>query len=189
MGQAGAPSARCRLYLAAPAALPANFAQTLNAVFAANDIACLRVAAEPASGPLIALAQAKGCAALLDGRPELVARLGADGVHLGDPAAYEPARRLLGPDFTIGVHCDSSRHLAMEAGEGGADYVAFAPDLDLVAWWAELMVVPVVAELGEDLGQAKDFIAAGADFICPGEALWRGQDPAGQLRRLALFMV
>ena len=51
------------------------------------------------------------------------------------------------------------------------------------------MVVPAVAELGEDLDQAKDFIAAGADFICPGEALWRSQDPAGQLRRLATLMV
>ena len=126
---------------------------------------------------------------LLDGRPDLVAALGADGVHLKDLADYEDARRLLGTAASIGVFCEGSRHLAMEASEAGADYVAFAPDLDLVAWWAELMVVPVVVELGDDLDRAADFIAAAADFICPGEALWR--DPGGALatvRRLAGLM-
>ena len=65
----------------------------------------------------------------------------------------------------------------MEAGEAGADYVSLAADLELVRWWAEIMVVPVVVELGEELDQAADFIAAGAEFIALGEALWH--DPAG----------
>jgi len=185
MAEAGAPAARCRLYLAAPAALPADFAQTLAAVLAVGDVACLRLTPGPDIRPLIAMAQARGSAVLLDGRPDLVASLGADGVHLGDPAAYDPARHLLGSAASIGVYCDSSRHLAMEASEAGADYVAFAPDLELVAWWAELMVVPVVAELGDDLDRAGDFIAAGADFICLGEALWRNRDAAATVKRLA----
>ena len=77
----------------------------------------------------------------------------------------------------------------MEASEAGADYVAFAPDLDLVTWWAELMVVPVVAELGNDLERTADYIAAGADFICPGEALWHDREgAAAAVRRLAGLM-
>ncbi len=76
----------------------------------------------------------------------------------------------------------------MEVAEAGADYVAFGPDLDVVAWWAEIMVVPVVVELGDDLGRARDFIAAGADFICPGEAFWREGDPADLARRLNALM-
>ncbi len=188
MAEAGAPAARCRLYLAAPTALPADFAASLAAVLKAGDVACLRLAPGPDIRPLVALAQAQACAVLLAGRPDLVGDMGADGVHLGDPADYENARRLLGATASIGVFCDASRHLAMEASEAGADYVAFASDLDLVAWWAELMVVPVVVELGDNLERAADFIAAGADFICPGEALWH--DPEGaaaavrRLRRL-----
>jgi thiamine-phosphate pyrophosphorylase len=185
MAEAGAPAARCRLYLSAPTVLPADFARTLAAVLAAGDVACLRLAPGPDIRALIAMAQASGSAVLLDGRPDLVANLGADGVHLGDPADYEAARRLLGSAANIGVHCDSSRHLAMEASEAGADYVAFAPDLELVAWWAELMVVPVVAELGDDPDLASEFIAAGADFICPAEALWRDGEAVAQVRRLA----
>ena len=188
MPEAGAPAARCRLYLAAPAVLPADFVTTLGVVLAAGDIACPRLTPGPDAQRLVALAQARGCAVLLDGRPDLVASLGADGVHLNDPAAYEAARDLLGPERSIGVYCDSSRHQAMEGSEAGADYIAFAPDLGLVAWWAELMVVPVVVELGDDLDRAADFIAAGANFICPGEKLWRDREAAATVRRLAGLM-
>ena len=76
----------------------------------------------------------------------------------------------------------------MEAGEAGADYVAFAADLELVRWWAELMLVPVVAELDSpDL--AAEFAAAGAEFIALGEALWH--DPAGAaaaVRNLSMLL-
>jgi thiamine-phosphate pyrophosphorylase len=189
MAEAGAPAARCRLYLSVPAVLPAEFALTLAAVLAAGDIACLRLAPAPDIRPLIAAAQARGCAVLLDGRPDLVAGLGADGVHLSDQAAYDEARRLLGAAASIGVYCDSSRHLAMEASEAGADYVAFSADLDLVGWWAELMVVPAVVELGDNLDRAAHFIAAGADFICPGQALWRDREgAAAAVRGLAGLM-
>jgi len=188
MTEAGAPAARCRLYLSAPAAPPANFSQTLAAVLVAGNVACLRLAPHPDIHSLVAMAQAGGSAVLLDGRPDLVASLGADGVHLSDPSAYDRARRLLGSEASIGVHCNSSRHLAMLASEAGADYVAFSSDLELVGWWAELMVVPVVAELGDDLDRAAEFIAAGADFICPGEALWRGEQAVKQVRRLAGLM-
>jgi thiamine-phosphate pyrophosphorylase len=189
MAEAGAPAARCRLYLCAPAILPADFARQLPAVLAAGDVACLRLVPGPDLAPLIAIAQSRGCAVLLEGRPELVAGLAADGVHLRDPADYRAARALLGPQASIGVSCDSSRHLAMEASEAGADYVAFAPDLDLVAWWAELMVVPMVVELGEDLDRAAAFIAAGADFICPGEGLWHDAPAAlAAVEQLARLM-
>jgi thiamine-phosphate pyrophosphorylase len=189
MAEAGAPAARCRLYLSAPAALPTDFATTLAAVLAVGEVACLRLSPGPDIRPLVDLAQAHACAVVLDGRPDLVGDLSADGVHLGNPADYENARRLLGTAASIGVFCDSSRHLAMEASEAGADYVAFAPDLDLVTWWAELMVVPVVVELGNDLDRAADYIAASADFICLGEALWHDREgAAAAVRRLARLM-
>ena len=167
----GAP-ARCQLYLAAPAILPADFAAPLTAALDTTSIACLRLPAQARLGALVDLAQSRGVAVVLEGEPELARRLGADGVHLADGAGYAAARRTLGDQAIVGVHCGTSRHAAMEAGDAGADYVAFDPDLELVAWWAELMVVPLVAEIGDDLDRAAAFAAAGAEFICLGPAIW-----------------
>ena len=168
--------ARCQLYLVAPAELPPDFAETLGGVLEAAEIACLRLPPRPGMAHMVRLAQGRGTAVVIEGDPELAAALGADGVHLPDMKAYGAARGRLGHDAIIGVSCDRSRHDAMEAGEAGADYIAFAADLELVRWWAELMLVPLVAEL-ESLDQAAEFAAAGAEFIGLGEALWH--DPAG----------
>jgi thiamine-phosphate pyrophosphorylase len=169
--------ARCQLYLAAPAVLPAGFGATLAGVLDAVEVACLRLPPAADIGELVHLAQQRGTAVVIAGEIELAARLGADGVHLADLNNYATARSRLGADAILGVACDDSRHAAMEAGEAGADYVSLAPDLELVHWWAEMMLVPVVVELGEGLDQAADFIAAGAEFIALSEALW--DDPAG----------
>ena len=183
-----AAPAGCQLYLAAPAELPPDFAATLSAVLEAAEIACLRLPPRPGIGDLVRLAQGRGTAVVIEGDSDLAAVLGADGVHLADLKTYGAARDRLGHDAIIGVSCDRSRHDAMEAGEAGADYVAFAADLELVRWWAELMLVPVVAEL-ESLGQAAEFAATGAEFIALGRALWN--DPAGAsvaMRSLLTFL-
>jgi thiamine-phosphate pyrophosphorylase len=172
----GAPAARCRLYLAGPDPLPANFAGLLDIALATGDIACLRLSSHPDIGPLIAKAQSQGCAVLLDDGAGDVARFGADGVHLWQPEDYERARQTLGPTASIGVFCGNSRHAAMEAGEAGADYISLEGDLDLVRWWAEVMVVPVVVELARDLSRAGDFIAAGADFLCLDGGIWQSEE-------------
>ena len=144
-----AEPARCQLYLAAPAVLPAGFAATLAAVLDAVEVACLRLPPAADIEELVRLAQKRGTAVVIAGDIELAARLGADGVHLPDLTTYGAARSRLGADAILGVACGDSRHLAMEAGEEGADYVSLAADLELVRWWAEIMVVPVVVELGE----------------------------------------
>jgi thiamine-phosphate pyrophosphorylase len=175
MAEAGAPAARCRLYLVAPDPLPANFAELLEIALAAGDIACFRLAPSPDIAPLVARAQAKGCAVLLSDSAGEVARFGADGLHLSEVKNYKRARDLL-PAASIGVFCGISRHEAMEAAEAGADYISFTADLALVTWWAEVMVVPVVVELGGDVSWASDFIAAGADFLGLGEGIWQSEE-------------
>jgi len=182
-----AASSLCQIYLAAPRELPPDFADTLAAVIDAAPIACLRLPALPEVAALVNLAQQRNVAVLLDGNPELARRLGADGVHLADGQDYRDARQQLGADAIVGVACGRSRHAAMEAGEAGADYVAFEPDLELVAWWAETMVVPVVAELGEELNRAAEFAAAGPEFIGVGTPLWLAADgaPAAAIRLAA----
>ena len=122
----------------------------------------------------------------------LAKRLGADGVHLGQSDGdIREARALLGPGAQIGRTCHDSRHLAMEAGEAGADYVAFGafyetttkpsnyrPDPSILSWWSTLFEIPCVAIGGITPGNAAPLVTAGADFIAVCQAVWGKDDPA-----------
>lgn len=143
------------------------------------------------------IAHARDVAFILNDRPDLAAELGCDGVHVGqEDTPYEEARRRLGPDAIVGVTCKASRHLAMEAGEAGADYVAFGAfypsgtkeittpaDPDILRWWSELMTVPCVAIGGITAENCRPLVEAGADFLCIAGGVWRHPDgPAGGVR-------
>jgi thiamine-phosphate pyrophosphorylase len=135
------------------------------------------------------IVQAKGAAFILNDRPDLAAELGCDGVHVGqEDASYPEARKLL-PKGIVGVTCHDSRHLAMEAGEAGADYVAFgaffptqtkepksSADIELLRWWSETMVVPCVAIGGITVANAPSLIEAGADFLAVSGGVWEHPD-------------
>jgi len=122
----------------------------------------------------------------------LAKRLGADGVHLGQSDGdIREARALLGPEAQIGKTCHDSRHFAMEAGEAGADYVAFGafyetttkpshyrPQPAILSWWSALFEIPCVAIGGITPDNAKPLVAAGADFLAVCQAVWGKDDPA-----------
>lgn len=143
-------------------------------------------------------AQRRGIAVLLNDRPDLAFETGCDGVHVGqDDASLAQARKHL-PDGIIGVTCHDSRHLAMEAGEGGADYVAFGAffptatkdakfhaDLDLLSWWSELFTVPSVAIGGITVDNCLPLIQAGADFLAVSAGVW--DHPQGPQAAVAQF--
>ncbi|HBA42398.1 MAG TPA: thiamine phosphate synthase, partial [Alphaproteobacteria bacterium] len=126
---------RCRLYLITPPSFaPDSFADDLADALAGGDVACLQLrlkdcsddAVRAAATRLMPLAHARDVAFLINDRPDLAHELGADGVHIGQQdMAYADARRIVGRDAIVGVSCHNSHHLAMEAGEAGADYVAF----------------------------------------------------------------
>jgi thiamine-phosphate pyrophosphorylase len=130
---------------------------------------------------------------------KLAKRLGADGVHLGQSDGdVQEARALLGPSAQIGKTCHDSRHLAMEAGEAGADYVAFGafyptttkpsdyrPDRSILTWWSTLFEIPCVAIGGINPGNAEPLVAAGADFLAVCQAVWGRDDPAAAVRAFA----
>src|SRR5436190_779821 len=138
-------------------------------------------AAAAALGPVC---RAHGVALILNDRPDLAAELDCDGVYIGqDDAPYTEARRLVGMDRIVGVTCHDSRHLALEAAEAGADYVAFgaffptatkaAPtraEPELLSIWQETMLIPCVAIGGITAANARGLAAAGADFlaVCSG---------------------
>lgn len=158
---------------------PGDFAEWLAAVAAAGiDVACLRLPAPPPGFPLdrarvlVRGAQALGIAVLLEDKLELALELGADGLHVFDPAApLGELRRALGPERSLGAACGVSRHLAIEAAEREVDYVSFAgPDdvlFEIVGWWADMMTPPVVAEGVRDPVEAAALAEAGADFVAP----------------------
>ncbi len=191
----------CQLYLITPPDFePAAFAPVLDAALAAGPVAALQIRLKPADDEkvraavkaLLPVCHARNVAVILNDRPDLAAALGCDGVHVGqDDASYAEARRLLGPDRTVGVTCHDSRHLAMEAAEAGADYVAFGAffptatkeaktraDVELIAWWSELMTVPCVAIGGITVENCQPLIAAGADFLAVSGGVWNHEQGA-----------
>ncbi|MEM6852037.1 MAG: thiamine phosphate synthase [Pseudomonadota bacterium] len=199
---------RARLYLLTPPEIPDldGFAHALEEALGGGDVACLQLRLKSADGVsasdaailaasarLGPIAQNAGAAFLLNDRPDLAAAAAADGVHIGQSdTPYDEARESLGADAIIGVTCHASRHLAMEAGEAGADYVAFgaffptdtkltehtaAPDL--LSWWSEIFTVPCVAIGGVTPGNCGALVAAGADFIAASSAVWGHADGPG----------
>ena len=190
---------RCRLYFQFPAQASATLEAQLAQALATTDAACVLLCSDGApidenhAGRLIDLVQAGGLACLVDNDADLAERLGADGLHLdANPATYAAARKLLGESANIGALCGLGRHDAMQMAELGADYVAFGPKAesiidaidqyaDLIAWWAEIFVVPCVAWNVDTAEQAAKFAALGADFVAPSARIWHGDDA---LRRI-----
>jgi len=194
------PAPTPRLYLLTPqvgepAALSRELAGLGEAMRSADVAAVLLRLHDTDERSLINLAkriappvQEAGAALILDGRPGIVARAGADGAHLAGTQALEAALPRLKPNFVAGAGGLRSRHDAMVAGEAGADYVMFGePDesgerpgfaavIERVAWWAEVFEIPCVGYAGrlDDIGA---LAAAGADFVAVGAALF--DDPRG----------
>ena len=197
----------CRLYLITPASIPdlEAFAAELEAALAAGDCAALQIRLKAASDEEIRAAVARlkpicqvhDVALILNDRPDLARATGCDGVHVGqEDASLAEARRIMGEGAMIGVTCHDSRHLAMEAAEGGADYVAFGAffptqtkdvahhaEPDILTIWQETMEVPCVAIGGVTVENAGAIAAAGADFVAVSAGVWRHPDgPAAAVR-------
>lgn len=151
------------------------------------------------AAPLQAICAAHDVAFIVNDSVALAKRIKADGVHLGqDDGSPRDAREELGREAQIGVTCHASRHMAMEAGEAGADYVAFGaffpsstkdivkdrgpdaerPDLELLQWWTTVFEIPCVAIGGITPENCKPLIEAGADFLAVSHAVWGGDEVA-----------
>ncbi|HLZ68194.1 MAG TPA: thiamine phosphate synthase [Aliidongia sp.] len=199
---ARAEPASCRLYLVTPERLePAAFADQLAAALDGGDVASVQLrlknvdddAIKRACEVLLPISTSRDVAFLLNDRPDLAAACGCDGVHVGQgDTPYAEARKKVGPDRIVGVTCHDSRHLAMEAAEAGADYVAFGafyptqtkpsnyrPQPELLQWWSEFMTVPSVAIGGITPANCAPLVKAGADFIAVVSAVWQHPDGPG----------
>ncbi|MCA3420506.1 MAG: thiamine phosphate synthase [Roseomonas sp.] len=192
----------CRLYLITPQRLdPLGFRDSLAAALDAGDIACLQLRLKDASEDQIAratdilmpIAAARDVAFLLNDNAALAAKLGCDGAHLGQADGNHAEARLLLAGRILGITCHASRHLAMEAGELGADYVAFGAFFptetketihraspDILAWWHEMFEIPSVAIGGITAANCAPLVQAGADFLAVVGAVWNHPEGPAQ---------
>ncbi|MNS92254.1 Thiamine-phosphate synthase [compost metagenome] len=201
------PRPPCQLYLITPPAIDdlEVFAGLLEQALSAGEVAALQIRLKEASDDqikaavarLAPIAQAHGVAVILNDRPDLAKATGCDGVHVGqEDTPVAEARRIMGPDAMIGATCHDSRHLAMEAAEAGADYVAFGaffptdtkatthrPELIELTIWQETMETPCVAIGGISIENAAQVASAGADFVAVSAGVWKHADgPAAAVR-------
>jgi len=202
-GQAG-----CRVYLITPERFdPAPFAGLLAAALDAGDVAAVQLRLKDVDDDtwrrtidvLRPVCQSRNVAFLLNDRADLVVPTGCDGAHVGqDDMPAKEARRLMGPDLTLGVTCKGSRDLAMRAGEDGADYAAFGAffpsttktvtnqvDPEILRWWSDLMELPCCAIGGITAENCGPLVRAGADFLAVVGCVWNHSDgPAAGVKAL-----
>jgi len=194
-----------QLYLITPAKIDAGFAAVLEAALDAGDVAALQLRLKDHTAEdirqlapeLIRIAQRRGVAVIMNDSVKLANELGCDGLHIGQSdGSVKEARASLGKTGMLGVTCHDSRHLAMQAGEQGADYVAFGAffptttkdtlhvaDIDLISWWVELFELPCVAIGGITTDNCTPLIEAGADFLAVSSGIWNHEDgPAAAVK-------
>jgi thiamine-phosphate pyrophosphorylase len=196
----------CQLYLISPLDVSGTFPERLVRALDATPVAAFQFrvkgmddhAAARLAAPLQEICAARDVTFIVNDSISLAKRLGADGVHLGQSdGSVAEARDELGRDAQIGVTCHASRHLGIDAGEAGADYVAFGAffpsttkttehraELELLEWWQEIMEIPCVAIGGITPDNCAPLVKAGADFLAVSAAVWNG-DEAQALRDFA----
>jgi thiamine-phosphate pyrophosphorylase len=201
----------CQLYLISPLDVGGDFPDRLRAALEGGGVAAFQFrvkdldqhAAARLAAPLQAICAEHDCAFIVNDSIALAKRLGADGVHLGqgdgDP---REARDVLGRDAQIGVTCHNSRHLALEAGEAGADYVAFGAfypsetkqakyqaEPEILSWWSSMVELPCVAIGGITTANAAPLVAAGADFLAVSGGVWNhAEGPQSAVREFLAIM-
>jgi thiamine-phosphate pyrophosphorylase len=193
-------TAPAKLYLISPQDVGGSFPDRLKAALEPGIATAFQIRVKDVeehelarlAEPLQRICADADVAFIVNDSMKLAKRLGADGVHLGQSDGdIREARALLGPNAQIGRTCHDSRHLAMQAGEDGADYVAFGafyetttkpsnyrPTPPILSWWATLFEIPCVAIGGITPDNAKPLVDAGADFIAVCQAVWGKDDPA-----------
>lgn len=195
----------CQLYLISPLDVGGDFPAQLTAALGAGPVAAFQFRvkdeeqheAARLAEPLQAICAEYDVAFIVNDDMQLAKRLGADGIHLGqEDGDPREARRLLGADIQIGVTCHNSRHFAMEAGEAGADYVAFGAffatttkvvehhaEPEILEWWQGMFELPCVAIGGITPANGRALVDAGADFLAVSSAVWaHSEGPAAAVR-------
>lgn len=123
---------------------------------------------------------------LINDRPDLAKKAGANGVHLGQSDVSPVlARKMLGEKSLIGVSCHNSINLACNAVNLGANYVAFGAffksiskntefvaETSILEWWKTISHVPSIAIGGINIKNFRELLMKGADHIAVISSIW-----------------
>ena len=203
-----ANTSNCKLYLITPPKFdPKPFLERVKGVFDAGPVACMQLrlknveddSIKMAAEMLLPVCHSYETPLIMNDRPDLAIITGCDGVHIGqEDTDYETTRITVGQDRIIGVTCKNSRHLAIEAVENGAEYVAFGAffktntkevttpaELETVRWWNEMTTVPSVVIGGITIENCQPLISAGADFLAIVGGVW--DHPEGEAAAIKAF--
>jgi len=187
------------LYLLTPPKIDlAVFPDRLKSVLDTGAIDCLQLRLKDVSDDeirkaidaILPLCADRDIPLILNDRPDIAKKSGADGVHVGEEdASYDEARAIMGEEHIVGVSCYDSRHRAMELGEKGADYVAFGAFYptqtkeaktsvtpEIIEIWTTFTTVPCVAIGGITADNLGPIVEAGADFIAVTGGVWNHPD-------------
>jgi thiamine-phosphate pyrophosphorylase len=166
-----------RFFLVAPTDIPgATLKACAEAATGAGDCASILVP-ETITAEGVAGLQSLGLAVIIrDCEPRQVHHLKADGIHISRSAPVKNLRTMFKSE-TIGVFAATSRHIAMEAAEAGADYIAFAQKSQkhgepLIQWWHDLAELPSVAFDPVTLDDLATLLPQKPDFIRPSDSMW-----------------
>ena len=127
---------------------------------------------------------------ILNDREDLALQIGADGVHLGsDDCNVLKARKMVPENFIIGASCYDSKHLAAQAAEDGANYVAFGtffpsktknsagkPTPEIIKWCNEILNVGSVAIGGINANNCHEIALAEPDFVSIISYVWDNEN-------------
>ena len=134
---------------------------------------------------------------LINDRIDIALAVDADGVHLGQTdMPYTAARRILGPDKTIGITVHNLSE-ALDAQKFGADYLGVSPifstatkpdagkpaGIVLIEEIRSFMDIPLIAIGGITLANAPEVIRAGADGLCAISAVVAKEDVWREIRK------
>jgi len=124
---------------------------------------------------------------ILDDRPHLAQKIGADGLHIGKDDMELSLARDIFPQGIIGVSCYGSVRKALQAQEQGADYVAFGsfypsptkPHSGIVSpsvlEKAKIaLTIPICAIGGINVTNIHEISARKPDMISVIRAVWEG---------------
>jgi len=191
----------CRLYLITPPNIGGEatnkFYQILEPTLDAGDVACVQLRLKGSDDELrrtteklMPLVRKYDVAFIINDNALIASEYGCDGIHIGQTdMPYKKARELVGDNAIVGVTCHDSTHLAMQASEEGADYVAFGafffsstkvssftPKTSILTDWSETTTVPCVAIGGITVDNCEIIVRAGADFIAVSNGVWGYKD-------------
>jgi thiamine-phosphate pyrophosphorylase len=196
------------IYLISPTKIKGNkFYRDLDVVFKTNKVKFFQLRLKKItsknlikiSKKIKKIARKNKVKFLVNDKPLIAKKIGADGCHIGQKDMnYERSRKILGKNKIIGMTCHNSKNLALKAKKVNANYIAFGSffksstkkspfkaNLAILRWAKKKINMPIVAIGGINDSNYERVISNGADFIACSNYIWNNKklDPVSAIKK------